>query len=136
MKRRPLPSHLLDYPWIAPPPGSPLLADLRSMLLSFGATEIKIRYSGGSLMNVVNYMKAADALTIMPHSVVFSLRNEKSITALPINIPHPERALAILKRVDAARSPAADQFARHIRDSFDKLKHLIKRHEQSIVWGA
>ncbi len=98
--------------------------------------EIKIRYSGGSLMNVVNYMKAADALTIMPHSVVFSLRNEKSITALPINIPHPERALAILKRVDAARSPAADQFARHIRDSFDKLKHLIKRHEQSIVWGA
>ncbi|MGV1837322.1 LysR family transcriptional regulator [Rhizobium rhizogenes] len=136
MKRRPLPSHLLDYPWIAPPPGSPLLADLRSMLLSFGATEIKIRYSGGSLMNVVNYMKAADALTIMPHSVVFSLRHEKSITALPINIPHPERALAILKRVDAARSPAIDQFARYIRSGFDHLKLLIKRHEEAVVWGA
>lgn len=136
MKRRPQPAHLLNYPWIAPPPGSPLLADLRSMLLSFGATEIKIRYSGGSLMSVVNYMKAADALTIMPHSVVFALRNEKSITALPVSIPHPERALGLLKRSDAPRSPALDHFSRHVRTAFDNLKHLIKRHEQSVVWGS
>lgn len=136
MKRKPQPAHLLDFPWVAPPPGSPLLADLRSMLLSFGATEIKIRYSGGSLMSVVNYMRAADALTIMPHSVVFALRNEKSITALPVSIPHPERALGLLKRADAARAPAVDHFARHIRTSFDNLKHLIKRHEQSVVWGS
>jgi DNA-binding transcriptional LysR family regulator len=136
MKRRPQPAHLLNYPWIAPPPGSPLLADLRSMLLSFGATEIKIRYSGGSLMSVVNYMKAADALTIMPHSVVFALRNEKSITALPVSIPHPERALGLLKRSDAPRSPALDHFSRHVRTGFDNLKHLIKRHEQSVVWGS
>ena len=101
LKRKPQPAHMLDFPWIAPPPGSPLLADLRSMLLSFGATEIKIRYSGGSLMSVVNYMKAADALTIMPHSVVFAQRNEKSITALPVSIPHPERALGLLRRSDA-----------------------------------
>ncbi|TBZ03553.1 LysR family transcriptional regulator, partial [Rhizobium leguminosarum bv. viciae] len=108
LKRRPQPAHLLDFPWVAPPPGSPLLTDLRSMLLSFGATEVKIRYSGGSLMSVVHYMKAADALTIMPHSVVFALRNEKSITALPVPIPHSERALGLLKRSDAPRTPAAD----------------------------
>ncbi|MBY3046064.1 LysR family transcriptional regulator [Rhizobium leguminosarum] len=136
LKRRPQPAHLLDFPWVAPPPGSPLLTDLRSMLLSFGATEVKIRYSGGSLMSVVQYMKAADALTIMPHSVVFALRNEKSITALPVPIPHSERALGLLKRSDAPRTPAADNFARHIRTSFDNLKHLIKRHEQSVVWGS
>jgi DNA-binding transcriptional LysR family regulator len=136
LKRRPQPAHLLDFPWVAPPPGSPLLTDLRSMLLSFGATEVKIRYSGGSLMSVVQYMKAADALTIMPHSVVFALRNEKSITALPVPIPHSERALGLLKRSDAPRTPAADNFARHIRTGFDNLKHLIKRHEQSVVWGS
>ena len=136
LKRRPQPTHLLDFPWIAPPPGSPLLADLRSMLLSFGATEIKIRYSGGSLMSVVNYLKSADALTIMPHSVVFALRNEKSITALPISIPHPERALGLLNRSDTSRAPAVDHFARHIRTGFANLKHLIKRHEQSVVWGS
>lgn len=136
MKRRPQPAHLLEYPWVAPPPGSPLLADLRSMLLSFGATEIKIRYSGGSLMSVINYMKAADALTVLPHSVVFAQRNDRSITALPVSIPHPERALGLLKRSEAPRTPALDNFARHIRMGFDNLKHLIKRHEQSVVWGG
>jgi DNA-binding transcriptional LysR family regulator len=135
LKRRPQPNQLLDFPWIAPPPGSPLLADLRALLLSFGATEIKIRYSGGSLMSVINYLKAADALTVMPHSVVFALRKEKSITALPITIPHPERALAILKRVDAARAPAVDQFADFVRSGFESLRHLIKRHEEAVVWG-
>ncbi|MFK0161018.1 LysR family transcriptional regulator [Rhizobium sp. NPDC090279] len=135
LKRRPQPSHLLDYPWIAPPPGSPLLADLRALLLSFGATEIKIRYTGGSLMSVINYLKSADALTVMPHSVVFAQRKEKTITALPITIPHPERALAILKRIDAPRAPAVDQFADFVRAGFQDLRHLIKRHEESVIWG-
>jgi hypothetical protein len=71
----------------------------------------------------------------MPHSVVFALRKEKSITALPITIPHPERALAILKRVDAARAPAVDQFADFVRSGFESLRHLIKRHEEAVVWG-
>ncbi len=135
LKRRPQPSHLLEFPWIAPPPGSPLLADLRALLLSFGATELKIRYSGGSLMGVINYLKTADALTVMPHSVVFAQRKEKAITALPITIPHPERALAILKRTDAPRSPAVEQFAGFIRTGFESLRHLIKRHEEAVIWG-
>ncbi|EFG9152975.1 LysR family transcriptional regulator, partial [Escherichia coli] len=91
---------LLDFPWIAPPPGSPLLADLHSLALSLGATEIKVRYSGGSLTSAVNYMKASDALTILPHSVVFAYRNERSITALPVEIAHPDRALGILRRTE------------------------------------
>jgi DNA-binding transcriptional LysR family regulator len=136
LKRRLQPGHLLEYPWIAPPPGSPLLADLRRMLLSFGATEVKIRYTGGSLMSVVNYMKAADALTVLPHSVVFAQRNEKSITALPISIPHPERTLGLLMRSDVPRTPALDNFTHYVRVGFDNLKHLIKRHEQSVVWGG
>lgn len=135
LKRRPQLDHLLDYPWVAPPPGSPLLTDLRALLLSLGATEIKIRFSGGSLMSVINYLKAADALTIMPHSVVFAQRKEKSITALPITIPHPERALAILKRIDTPRAPAVDQFAAFVRTGFQDLRHLIKRHEESVIWG-
>jgi DNA-binding transcriptional LysR family regulator len=136
IKRRPKAAELLDYPWIGPPPGSPLFADLRSLVLSLGATEIKIRYSGGSLTSAVNYMKASDALTLLPHSVVFAFRQEKAITALPFKIPHPERALGLLRRADALRAPAVEAFAAHIRRSFDNLKHLIKRHEQAVVWGA
>ena len=135
LKRKLQPSQLLSYPWVAPPPGSPLLADLRALLLSFGGTEIKVRYSGGSLMGVINYLKASDALTVIPHSVIFAQRKERSITALPINIPHPERALAILKRVDAPRTPAVEQFATYIRSGFQTLRHLIKRHEEAVIWG-
>ena len=86
-------------------------------------------------MSVINYLKAADALTIMPHSVVFAQRKEKTITALPITIPHPERALAILKRIDAPRAPAVDQFAEFVRTGFQDLRHLIKRHEEAVIWG-
>jgi len=67
--------------------------------------------------------------------VVFAQRKEKTITALPITIPHPERALAILKRVDAPHSPAVDQFAEFVRAGFQNLRHLIKRHEESVIWG-
>jgi DNA-binding transcriptional LysR family regulator len=87
-------------------------------------------------MGVINYLKVSDALTVMPHSVVFAQRKERSITALPINIPHPERALAILKRVDAPRAPAVEQFANHIRSGFQTLRHLIKRHEEAVIWGG
>lgn len=136
MSRKLRPASLLDYPWIAPPPTSPLLADLHSLLLSLGATEAKIRYSGGSLMNVVNYLKGSDALTILPHSTVFSLRNERSITALPVPIPHPERALVLLRQKDAPSMPAVENFAKHIARRFEELRHLIERHEQAVVWGG
>jgi hypothetical protein len=63
-------------------------------------------------------------------------RNEKSITALPVNIAHPHRALGLLRRSDALRSPVLDAFSAHIRKNFDTLKHTIKRHEQAVVWGG
>lgn len=136
MKRKLKTTELLDYPWIAPPPGSPLYDDLRSILLSLGATEIKIRYSGGSLASVLNYMMATDALAVLPHSVVFAFRKERAVTALPVKIPHPDRALSILRSSSAPKVPAVENFAAHISERFGELRHLIKRHEEAIVWGA
>ena len=135
-KRRMKPREMLDYSWIVPPPGSPLLADLRSLLISLGVTEIKSRYSGGSLLSAINYMKQTDALTILPHSVIFAFRNEKAITALPVEVPHPKRALGLFRRADAPRAPAIDAFATHVQVSFEKLRHLITRHEQAVIWRA
>jgi DNA-binding transcriptional LysR family regulator len=136
MKRKVRKSDLLDFPWIAPPPGSPLMADLSSLMLSLGATEIKIRYSGGSLTSAMTYLKRTDALTVLPHGVVFAFRNEKAITALPVAIPHPERALGLLRLANAPRSPAVDAFVRFASESFQSLHHLIKRHEEAVVWGG
>jgi DNA-binding transcriptional LysR family regulator len=135
MRRRPKISELLNYPWIAPPPGSPLFADLHSLLLSLGATEIKIRYTGGSLASVISYMTRTEALTILPHSVVFAFRKDRSISALPFKIPHPERALGLLRPTGAPNAPAVDQFVIHVVKSFESLRHLIKRHENAVVWG-
>lgn len=93
LKRKLSGPELLDFPWIAPPPGRRCNCSiLRSAVLSLGATETKIRYAGGSLTSAINYMKESDALTILPHSVVFAYRNDRAITALPVEIPDPERA--------------------------------------------
>ncbi len=138
LKRRPSGRQtLLDYPWVAPPPGSPLLADLRSLLLSFGATEIKIRYSGGSLMSVVNYHEGR-AMRSRSCRTAWSSPSQGEARSPRFADQHPasrSRALGLLRRADALRALAVEAFAAHIRRSFDNLKHLIKRHEQAVVWA-
>ncbi|MBU4529196.1 MAG: LysR family transcriptional regulator [Hoeflea sp.] len=134
-RRRLSTSDLVDYPWIAPLPGSPLLADLHAILLSIGMTEINIRYSGGSLLSVFNYLEETDALTVLPHSVVFAHRKDRKVTVLPVEIPQPTRTLGILRLEGRPRIPAAEKLARHISTRFDDLRQLIKRHEDAVVWG-
>jgi len=134
-KRRLSHSDLLDFPWIAPLPGSPLLSDLHAILLSIGMSEVSIRYSGGSLMSVLNYLEETDALTVLPHSVIFAFRHSGKVTVLPTPIPQPERSLGILRMKAAARLPASVKLSQHIAAGFNDLRALIKRHEHAVVWG-
>jgi hypothetical protein len=46
------------------------------------------------------------------------------------------RTLGLFRRAEAPRAPAVDAFAAHIRVSFEKLRHLIARHEQAVIWRA
>lgn len=136
LARRPFrPSALLDYPWIEPPPGSPLNADLRTTLLSLRADRIRISYAGGSLASIVNHMIGSDSLAVLPHSVVFAMRRAGEISALPLQLEHPPRALGVLRPRGPGRLPAAERFAAHVREEFGKLRDLIRRHEQVIIWG-
>jgi DNA-binding transcriptional LysR family regulator len=134
-KRRLQMSDMTDFPWVAPLPGSPLMSDLHSILLTIGMSEVNIRYSGGSLMSVINYMAETNALAVLPFSVVFAQRKENRIAVLPLDIPQPNRSLGILRRAGGVRPQAADRFALHITTAFEDLKHLIKRHENAVVWG-
>lgn len=137
MRKRPLETQdLTAYPWVAPLPGSPLMSDLQMILMSIGMSDLNIRYSGGSLMSVVNVLAETDALAVLPYSTVFAQRKESRITVLAYNIPQPNRSLGILRRVNVARAPATERFAGHIIAAFDNLKHVIKRHERAVVWGA
>ena len=136
LSRRPLrPVALLDYPWIEPPPGSPLSADLRTALIGLGAERIRISYSGGSLASLLNHMRHSDSLAVLPHSVVFAIRKQGEISALPMKLDHPPRALGVLQSRALAPLPAAHRFAVHVKTAFAELKDQIRRHERIIVWG-
>lgn len=128
-------SDLLDYPWVAPLPGSPLLSDLHTILLTIGMSKVNIRYAGGSLMSVINYMAETNALAVLPHSVVFAQRRENRVTVLPLDIPQPNRSLGILRRTGVEPPQAVTRFAAFVTAAFDDLRHLIKRHENAVVWG-
>lgn len=134
-KPRLVTSDLITYPWVAPLPGSPLMTDLQIILTMIGASELNIRYSGGSLMSVMNYMSDTNSLAVLPHSVVYAQRSDNRITVLPLDIPQPSRSLGILRLSGAATAPAVERFAASITAAFEDLRHLIKRHEKAIVWG-
>lgn len=125
---------LRDFPWIAPLPGSPLLADLFAIRATLGAGELDIRYSGGSLMSVINYMSETDALAVLPFSVVFAERKQNRITVLPVDIPQPQRNLGLLSHPDPSRNPAAAALAAHVAGAFESMQALIQRHENAVVW--
>lgn len=126
---------LANFPWVAPLPGSPLMSDLQMILMSIGMSDLNVRYAGGSLMSVINYIAGTDAMAVLPFSVVFAQRDENRVTVLPYEIPQPNRSLGILRRIGGPRTPAAERFASHITTAFDNLKHIIKRHENAVVWG-
>lgn len=117
---------VVAYPWIAPLPGSPLLFDLHSILLTLGISEVAIRYSGGSLMSVCKYLFASDALAILPESVVFSLRDTMKLSVVPLDIPQPQRTLGLLTSTLSPPSPATKGFAKFIVQELEELKRLIQ----------
>ncbi|MBQ2263128.1 MAG: LysR family transcriptional regulator [Loktanella sp.] len=127
---------LLHYPWIAPLPGSPLLADLHAILLSIGVSEFNVRYTGGSLLSVLNYLGETDALTVLPQSVLFAFRQDGRFKTLPIKIPQPQRSLGILMLKDAPKLPASDKLMKFIITRFDDLRGVILRHENAVIWGT
>ncbi len=122
------------YPWVAPLPGSPLLADLFAIRSSLGAGDLDIRYSGGSLLSVMNYLAETDALAVLPFSVWFAERKQHNIAVLPVDIPQPQRNLGVLRVGGLPRNPAAAAFADFVVQSFMSMQQLILRHENAVVW--
>ena len=122
------------FPWVAPLPGSPLLADLFAIRSSLGPTDLDIRYSGGSLLSVMNYMAETDALAVLPFSVYFAERGQNRLAVLPVDIPQPQRNLGILRLASGNGNPAAASFADFVVEAFNSMQQLILRHENAVVW--
>ena len=122
------------YPWIAPPADSPLYQDLRTVLKEIGIRDFKVSFTGGSLSATVNILTGSDALTVLPFSVVFMMRNQRAVSALSIRIGDPDRQLGILSRSQPALKPAAQRVKAHIRSEFETLATSITRISQDTVW--
>jgi DNA-binding transcriptional LysR family regulator len=125
---------IVNYPWVAPLPGSPLVLDLHNILLTLGLSEVSLRYAGGSLLSVVNYLSGTNALAILPHSVAYAFRGESKISVIPLDIPQPERALGIMTRKKPYSNPAGRKFLGHLRREFSELRRAVQQHESTIRW--
>ncbi len=129
-------SDITPYSWIAPPTDSPLYEDLRSVLDSIGMRDFRVSFTGGSLTSIVNILERTDALTVLPYSVVFTLRRQKMLSALSIKIGHPERNLGLLTLSDGPLGPSIRRFRQFIIREFATLSDTILRHEQNALWRA
>jgi hypothetical protein len=67
--------------------------------------------------------------------VVFALRKAEEITALPLDLEHPPRALAVLRSGVSPAPASATRFVEHVVSAFQELRSLIRQHEQAVVWG-
>lgn len=136
MKRQVRLSDIAPYAWIAPPASSPLYQDMRHVLSEIGMTDFKISFSGGSLASITNILSQSDVLTVLPYSVVFMARRQRTLAALSIRIGHPERSLGILTRSDTDPRPTVRRFKRFVEAEFRSLGQLITQHEQNSVWRS
>ena len=127
------PKDLLDYPWVAPPPRSPLNADLRNALSWADAAYIKVVASGGGLGSVVNYIAHTDCLTILPHTVVFALHRHGSLSALPLELNHPNRTLGLLTPRSIAKMPVIENLTNHLKRRINEMLEQIRQHESAVM---
>ncbi|KIC21499.1 LysR family transcriptional regulator [Leisingera sp. ANG-Vp] len=124
-----------DCSWIAPPAGSPLFRDLQDALHGLGKTEVKISFSGGSLTSVLNMILESDALTVLPFSVVFSMRRTFNVVPLRIELQHPKRNLGLLKLKAADEPPVLGNFTRSIQAAFSEFASTVLHAEKALMEG-
>lgn len=128
------PDDIAQFPWIAPPVASPLYKDLRRALATIGSDSFKVSFTGGTLASVVNVLSGSDALTVLPYSVVFIMRRQNTIRALPLKIDHPDRDLGLARSRETKPTPAADRFHSFIAAQFELLARRIVQHQQNALW--
>jgi DNA-binding transcriptional LysR family regulator len=96
---------------------------------------LSIRYTGGSLLSVLNYISETDALAILPLSVAYSVNRDKRLAVLPLDIPQPERMIGIVSKRSDRMNPACAKFSKFISVELAKFNTVIGRYEKTINWG-
>ncbi|WGI23297.1 LysR family transcriptional regulator [Amylibacter sp. IMCC11727] len=124
------------FPWIAPPAGSPLYADLRAALDTIGISDFRVSFTGGSLASILSIIAGSDSLTVLPYSVVFMQSHTNLVTTLPVKLEHPERALGLVWHKDRPMRPAVSRFRRYLEHEFQGLANQIEQKGRAAVWRS
>ena len=127
------PDDYVTYPWVAPPPRSPLSRDLRNALAVAGVERVRIAATGARLGTLINYLIHTDCLSVLPHTVVFAMRRRGTVSALPVRLDHPARTLGLLLPRSTPPPPTARNLAAHLERSFRALIEEIARHEKATI---
>ncbi|MEL6450685.1 MAG: LysR family transcriptional regulator [Pseudomonadota bacterium] len=127
-------SDIAAYPWIAPPKESPLYQDLANVLKTIAVETVKVSFTGGSISAVRTVLEGSDSLTILPASVLFTLRHQRALTALDIHIGHAPRNLGLLYTQASLARPAVARFHRHLRGEFTAMARTMAHAQQASVW--
>ena len=127
MKNRVTPQEIFGFPWIAPPPDSPLYSDLRHQLTVMGIKNFKISFSGGTLASTLAILTGSNALTILPYSVVIAASRRNNIAALPFHVEHPDRTLGIATKRGPALSPVVMRTHNFLTHKFSGLSDELAR---------
>ena len=125
---------LCDFPWIAPPEGSPLHLDLRATLTEMGAKDYRVSFTGGSLGSVLNVLAGSESLTILPFSVIFAQKKKYGVTSMRMKVPHPDRTVGLITPKNATQTPVVQHFHKHLVNVFKTLSQTIAFSEKSDMW--
>jgi DNA-binding transcriptional LysR family regulator len=118
LKKRIVGPDLLEYPWAAPLLGSPLALDIQRIQLSLGIGALPVRYAGGSLMAVLNYIAHGNALALLPHMLVRTRGAELRVASLAFDIPQSGLTLCIVARSAQRMLPTVARLTAHIKSQF------------------
>lgn len=125
---------IAKFPWVAPPPTSPLYQDLRDALQRIGMSDFKVSFSGGTLSSVANVIQESDALTVLPYSVVFNMRRRRQLEALSIRIGDPDRHLYLIGPRKGQSPPPVERLFKYVKREFDVFSDLVVRKERELLW--
>lgn len=112
---------VLDCSWITPPNGSPLEADMRSILNDLGERTVRTAFSGASLMSTMQMLESTDCLAVLPQYALNRLAKRYDIAALPLPLSVPTRSIAMITNADDVRSNLLSVFLDFMED---KLKQV------------
>ncbi|MFC3612290.1 LysR family transcriptional regulator [Lutimaribacter marinistellae] len=124
---------IAEFPWIAPPTESPLYKDLQQALAKIGAEDFRISFSGGSLSSVFGVLTGSDSLTVLPYSVIFSMKSREQVAALSLDIGHPDRTLGLLV-TGPDIDPAVRRFRQFLIGQFEAMSRRMAMHGKERLW--